>query len=229
MSDPDSDDHLDNNASQSNSSGGFELFGRRGSASRRYVGFAAAVFFIVVVVAGVNAFNNRGKALDGPPLQAPLPQFAAPAAGGQLRGDANVRQSQQGGANAGREPACGVTGPDVVNSCELATRPLVLTFIATKATGCAAQLDTIEAIRGQFKDVAFAAVVSGDDPVSLGRLKALHRWNFPVGADHDGGVANLYRVGVCPTTVFATRGQVRAVKIGMLDQAKLRAALADLR
>jgi peroxiredoxin len=229
VSDPDSEDHRKQQTSQDNSSRGFELFGSRGSASRRYVGFAASVFFIVVVVAAVNAFNNTGKALDGPPLSAPLPQFAAPAAGGHLRGDANVRQPQQDSQSAGREPACDVRGTDVVNSCDLASRPLVLTLIATRATDCAAQLDTMEAIRSQFKDVTFAAVVSGDDPASLGRLKASHHWNFPVAADHDGAVADLYRVGVCPTTVFATHGEVRTVKLGMLDQGKLRAALADLR
>jgi hypothetical protein len=47
-------------------------------------------------------------------------------------------------------------------------------------------------------------------------------WTLPVGVDHDGAVANLYRVGGCPTTVFAYRGgRVRKTRLGPLTEDQL--------
>jgi hypothetical protein len=50
-----------------------------------------------------------------------------------------------------------------------------------------------------------------------------------VAVDRDGAVVNIYRVGVCPTTVFAyPGGKVRETKLGTLDARQLRAAVSAL-
>ena len=41
---------------------------------------------------------------------------------------------------------------------------------------------------------------------SCGRAVRERGWSIPVGYDHDGAVANLYGVAVCPTMTFARRG-----------------------
>ena len=48
-------------------------------------------------------------------------------------------------------------------------------------------------------------------------------WTMPVGVDRDGALTNLYRVGVCPTTVFAYRGgRVRRTLLGFLTEDQIR-------
>jgi hypothetical protein len=43
-----------------------------------------------------------------------------------------------------------------------------------------------------------------------------------VGVDHDGAVTNLYRVGGCPTTVFANSGgRVLETRLGPLTENQL--------
>ena len=52
---------------------------------------------------------------------------------------------------------------------------------------------------------------------------------MPVAVDPDGALVNLYRVGVCPTTVFAEAGgKVRETRIGAVGDAGLRRAVAAL-
>jgi hypothetical protein len=54
-------------------------------------------------------------------------------------------------------------------------------------------------------------------------------WTQPVALDSDGQVANLYRVGGCPTTVFArTGGRVARTRLGNLTEAELRRAAERL-
>lgn len=201
------------------------FFGKR----RRYAWFVGVVFIAVCIVAALNASHHVGASLYGPPPGTVAPQFAAPSAAGNLTGDADVKQSSAQSASLGHAVACTVRGPGVVNSCELAQRPLVLTFIATRATACAGQLDTIESVRHQFPDVNFAAVVTGDDLATVRSLAATHHTSFPIAVDRDGAVANLYQIGVCPTTVFEqTGGRVSAVDLGALSSPSLAQRAASL-
>jgi hypothetical protein len=53
-----------------------------------------------------------------------------------------------------------------------------------------------------------------------------HHWTFPVAVDRDLSVFNLYRVAVCPTTVFAFRGgRVDRTSIRPLSEAQVAAGL----
>lgn len=204
---------------------------------RRYLGVVAVVFAALIVYAVFDMARNRAGGSDrsllrGPPAGTRLPDFAAPLATGSLEGDANVRAASGGSDAAGARPACGVRSVQVVNVCALRERgPVVLSFIVTRGADCAPQLAVVDRVRREFPGVAFAAVVSGSKREDVAELVRARRVSMPVAVDRDGALVNLYRVGVCPTTVFAARGgAVRETRIGGLDEAKLRRsvrALAD--
>lgn len=173
--------------------------------------------------------GGSGGALRGIPAGQPMPVFAAPLATGGEDGDANVSQRASDSQQAGPRPACEVRGPEIVNLCELREGPLVLSFIVTRGTDCEPQLDSFDALAAEFPDVNFAAVVSGEERADVEELVRERGWDFPVAVDRDGAVVNIYRVGVCPTTVFADPGgKVRETKLGTLDARQLRAAVSAL-
>lgn len=187
------------------------------------VGVAAAIAIIVV---SVNSLPNAGRGFRGPKPGEPVPEFAAPSATGGLDGDANVRQRDEGTAQEGAVPACSVREPGVVKVCDAPYRHLVVTFVTP---GCESQLDRVEAIRPRFPTVSFVGVVSGESRADAAALAADHDWSFPVAADADRAVFNLYRAGDCPTTTFAYRGgDAKETRLGALDEAELDAAVRDL-
>jgi hypothetical protein len=71
--------------------------------------------------------------------------------------------------------------------------------------------------------VKFVTVLSGDTKDEARNLARARRWRQPVAVDEDGSLVNLYGVGVCPITVFARDGRVRAAPVGNLTEAQLRA------
>jgi hypothetical protein len=199
--------------------------------ARRYTWVVGVVAAVVIVLFAINSLGDDGDALRGLPRGTMLPAFAAPSASGRLDGDANVRQGMGGTDRAGRRPACEVRGPDVVNMCELRRRPTVVTLLTTRGTGekCVRQLGPMERVRRDFPHVSFVAVVSGQDREDVARLVRQHRLGYPVAVDPDGAVITVYRVGVCPTTSFAAAGgDVRASKLGLLDERALRAQVRAL-
>lgn len=188
------------------------------------VGVAAA---IVIILVSINSLPNAGRGFRGPKPGGPLPAFAAPSASGDLDGDANIRQRGEGSPEQGAVPACWVQGPSVVKVCDAPYRHQVVTFVTD---GCEDQFDRVESLRTQFPDVAFVGVVSGESRRDVAELAAQHDWGFPVAADPDNAVFNLYRAGDCPTTTFAFRGgEVRETVLGPLDEPALTAALEELR
>ena len=67
----------------------------------------------------------------------------------------------------------------------------------------------------------------GDRRAGLG-LRGPH-WRHPIGLDRDGGLSNLYRVGGCPTFVYAYPGGIlHATSIGQLDAPRFFAKVQDL-
>lgn len=195
----------------------------------RYMWVVGVVFLIVVVVAGINALRHSGGGLRGPTVGKPLPQFAAPLATSSLDGDANVKQSAKQSNQLGREPACQVRVPGSVTSCALSRKPLVLSVIVPGATRCEGQLDLFQRMAAAHPRAQFAAVVSGGSHAKVAALVKRHGWTFPVAVDRDLSVFNLYRVAVCPTTVFAFRGgKVEHTSIRPLDQAQVVAGLRTI-
>jgi hypothetical protein len=165
---------------------------------------------------------NSGEAVQGPNEGQRLPAFAAPAASGNLEGDANVCQERPCPEGAGRNPACELDSEDVVTVCPRSVGPLVLTFVVTRGTDCEPQVDRVERVRRQVPGVEFVTVVSGDTREEAEALARSRGWRQPVAVDEDGSVVNLYGIGICPVTVFAETGRVRKTTLGNLTENQLR-------
>jgi hypothetical protein len=188
--------------------------------------YAWAVGIVALMGLGVLLFAetlpNQGKGLRGPEPGQRLPAFAAPAAAGNTGGDANVCQKEPCNENAGPVPACDVRGSGIVKVCPTERGPRVMTFVVTRGTDCEPQVDRVERIRSEFPGVRFVTVLSGDSKDEARNLARARGWRQPVAVDEDGSLVNLYGVGVCPITVFARDGRVRATDVGNLTEAQLR-------
>jgi len=188
--------------------------------------YAWLVGIVLLMGLGVLLFAetlpNQGKGLQGPEPGQRLPAFAAIAAAGDKDGDANVCQKAPCNKNAGKIPACAVEGSGIVKVCPTERVARVMTFVVTRGTDCEPQVDRVERIMGDFPGVEFVTVLSGDSKDEAKNLARARRWRQPVAVDEDGSLVNLYGVGVCPITVFARNGRVRATKVGNLTEAQLR-------
>ncbi len=188
--------------------------------------YAWLVGIVMLMGLGVLLFAqtlpNAGEAVQGPNVGQRLPAFAAPAADGNVEGDANVCQERPCPEGAGPVPACEVRSEEVVTVCPRRERPTVLTFVVTRGTDCEPQVDRVERVRRQLPEVYFVTVVSGDTRQETEELARQRRWRQPVGVDEDGSVVNLYGIGICPVTVFARGGRVRQVSLGNLTEEQLR-------
>lgn len=167
---------------------------------------------------------NSGEGIEGPRPGSRLKAFAAPSARGDLEGEANVCQRRPCPQQAGKVPACEVVAEDVVNLCRLRSRPLVLTFVFDRGADCYPQVDRTERVREDLPGVTFATVFfTSKDREEVRAIVESRRWRQPVAVDEDGAVANLYRVGGCPTTVFAhAGGRVASTALGNLTELELR-------
>ncbi|HEY3020565.1 MAG TPA: hypothetical protein VGJ32_10250, partial [Solirubrobacteraceae bacterium] len=124
----------------------------------RYLWFVGVALFLLIAYATLNTLTTEHASSTGVPADHPLPPFAVPLALSDLQGDANVA-TEDDQPNAGPRPACDVRGPRVLNVCQLAERgPVVLAFLATRGAECEAALDRLQALRGAFPGVQFAAV-----------------------------------------------------------------------
>jgi hypothetical protein len=180
-------------------------------------------FMLVSVLLAARLFEgNVGEAVQGPNVGQELPAFAAPAADGDLEGDANVCQERPCPEGAGPFPACELESEEAVTVCPDRPRPLVLTFVVTRGTDCEPQVDRVERVRPQVPGVDFVTVVSGDTREETEGLARQRGWEQPVAVDEDGSVVNLYGIGICPVTVFARDGRVRRTELGNLTEDQLR-------
>jgi peroxiredoxin len=82
----------------------------------------------------------------------------------------------------------------------------VLSVIVPGVAKCENQLDLFQRLASRYPSTQFAAVVSGKKRAQVAALVKRHGWTFPVAVDPDLAVFNLYRVAICPTTVFAKPG-----------------------
>jgi hypothetical protein len=192
------------------------------SGRRRYGWLVAVAAFALIVYVSLNTLRSDRVGSRGPKAGSRVPPFAAPLALGGVDGDVNVAR-KAGEGEAGSRPACSVRGPGILNSCELADRgPFVLAFLATRGTKCTRQLDVLERARAAHPDVQIAAVAIRGDRGDLRALVRSHGWRFPVAYDHDGILANLLGVAVCPLIVYALPGGVvRESTVGEIDGGEL--------
>ena len=195
----------------------------------RYGWWIGVLVFLILVYIGLNTISNAGKGTTGIAAGKQMPPFAMPMALSNLNGDANVATGNRQGER-GKEAACAVRGPNVLNECQLvAGAPSVLAFLATGGGDCTKQLDLLERARSRYPGVRVAAVAIKGNRKTLRADIRKHGWGFPVGYDRDGAVANLYGVAVCPTTTFAyPGGKAMTTSLGLLNAEKLNATLAEL-
>jgi hypothetical protein len=199
------------------------------SAGRRYGWFLALVAAALIVYVSLNTLRSDHVGSAGLKVGSRMPPFAAPLALGGVQGDVNVaRKADQG--SAGKRPACSVRGPGILNSCQLAERgPFVIAFMATRGAQCTRELDALQRVLPRHPDLQVAAVSIRGNRDDLRALVRRHRWRFPVAWDHDGILANLFGVAVCPQLTYALPGgAVQSTSVGELGERALDARLTGL-
>lgn len=188
-------------------------------------------FVALIVIAGINTISNDSGGVLGSSDEAglPLEQFAVPDARLGTEGDANIAQDDCDSARipcpeeSRRTPACAVDVPGAIRVCDLFDRPLVLSFWFTRGGTCEEEEDVVERAYRRYKDrVNFLAIDVRDDADEVRTLIEERGWTHPVGLDRDGALSNLYRVGGCPTIVFAFPGGIlQSTAIGELTEGEL--------
>ena len=188
-------------------------------------------FVAVIVIAGINTISNDSGGVLGSSDEAglPLEQFAVPDARLGAEGDANIAQDDCDSARipcpeeSRRTPACEVDVPGAIRVCDMFDRPLVLSFWFTRGGNCEEEEDLIERAYRRYKDrVNVLAIDVRDDADEVRKLIEERGWTHPVGLDRDGALSNLYRVGGCPTIVFALPGGIlQSTAIGELTETEL--------
>jgi hypothetical protein len=209
---------------------GRESGGDPGGRPRRttiYSLIVGMVFIALIAVAGINTISTKNKGVLGAHNEGDLPlaQFAVPDARTGAGGDANIAQDDCDSARipcpsgSRRTPACRVDVPGAIRVCDLFDKPLVLSFWFTRGGDCENQEDVFDrAYRRYSPEVNFLAVDVRDSDSEVRKLIADHHWAHPVGLDRDGALSNLYRVGGCPTFVYAYPGGIlQATSIGQLN------------
>ena len=159
-----------------------------------------------------------------------------PVAAGTLEGDANVAQDDcetaqvPCPAGARRTPACQIHVAGAIRVCDLFDRPLVISFWFTKGGNCVDQQDVVESAYERYRGrVSFLSLDVGDERGTVRELIRQHRWTMPVGYDRDGAVADLYRVGGCPTFAYAyPGGTLQSASVGDLTTGQLDARVREL-
>jgi hypothetical protein len=200
----------------------------------RYTLVVGLLFLTVIVVASINMIGNGGGGetlgLDRLPSRWPLPQFAVPAAAGELEGDANVAQDDCETSaipcpeGSRRTPACRVDLPEAIRVCDLFDRPLVISFWFTKGGDeCVQQQDVVERAHRRYRGrVGFLSLDIRDDRDTVRELIGQRGWTMPVGYDRDGAVGGLYGVGICPTFAYVyPGGTLESAGIGELTLSQL--------
>jgi thiol-disulfide isomerase/thioredoxin len=190
---------------------------------------------VLVVVATLNTIRTEGgETLDA---GTPLPEFAVPdARTGPLDRDAAIFQDDCSTSEnpcpseATRTPACEIDAEGAIRVCDLFERPLVLSFWFTRAANCLPTQDALDRVASHYRGrVNFLSINVRDDPEDVHQIVADHGWRVPVGYDRDGAVSNLYRVGGCPTLIFAYPGGIVGFeKVGELSEDEIDQAVRRL-
>jgi len=190
----------------------------RPSPTRPYSIAVGILFLVVIGFASISLLGNN-SAPSGLRNGDPLPKFAAPAATGTLRGDANVSSN-----------ACRVRLDGAIRICDYFKRPLVMVVWFSKCGGhCEPMLDRIERVRRLFPNVGFLGLDTRDSEDKAREAVQKNGWHFPMAVDRDGAVGTLYGVKVGPTTYFAYPGGVVADSaLGELSDQELIQRVRDL-
>jgi hypothetical protein len=218
--------------------------GERGGGPRppsRYSIFVGIAFLVLIAIAAFNTFrSDEGGVLGAGAAEAgtELPEFAVPELIGGADADANVFQNgcetseRPCPADARRTAACEVDLPRVIRVCDLFDRPLVISFWFSDPDDCPPTQDSVAAAARDYRgEVNFLSLAVRGDRDQLAELVRERGWTLPIGWDRDGAVSNLYKVGVCPTVVFAVPGGILSealIGVEELEPARLRRSIERL-
>lgn len=193
----------------------------------RYSIMVGLVFLAVAAVAVIHGIGHEDHTLglESQPPRWPLPEFAVPAAAGRLEGDANIAQDDCESSalpcpsEARRTPACALKTREAIRVCDLFGRPSVISFWFSKGGDCVDQQDVVSRVYERYRGrVGFLSLDVRDGRETVRRLIRERGWRMPVGYDRDGAVADLYRVGGCPTFAYVYPGGIlESASIGNLD------------
>jgi hypothetical protein len=205
--------------------------------SSRYTLLVGVAFIALVVVATLNTLRTGDSGILGTEevRGERLPEFAVPDIRGELDQDANIAQtacetSERPCPDDARQTrACEIDPEGAIRVCDLFHRPLVLSFWFTTPDECPPTQDAVAAVARRFRGrVNFLSIAVRGDRDEIEGIVSERDWQLPVGWDRDGAVSNIYRVGVCPTVVFAFPGGVfQSVALG--DNVNEPALIADTR
>jgi hypothetical protein len=205
--------------------------------SSRYTLLVGIAFVALVAVAALNTLRTEDSGILGTEevRGEQLPEFAVPDIRGELDLDANITQTacetseRPCPEDARQTPACEIDPEGAIRVCDLFDRPLVLSFWFTSPDECPPTQDAVADAAQRFSGrVNFLSVAVRGDRDEIERIVDERGWQLPVGWDRDGAVSNIYRVGVCPTVVFAfPGGEFQSVALG--DNVSQSALLADTR
>jgi hypothetical protein len=194
----------------------------------RYSIIVGLIFLAVVLAAFVHLVTTRHAGVLGLQKETsdlPLPEFAVPDATGPLSGEANIFQDNCSSSqkpcpsDQRRTPACRIRLRGAIRVCDYFNRPLVISFWFTKGGDCETQQDVVSAASRRYRGrVNFLSIDIRDSKSTVRDLVRERGWTMPVGYDADGAVSNIYRIGGCPTLVYAYPGGIlRNASIGQLD------------
>jgi thiol-disulfide isomerase/thioredoxin len=205
----------------------------------RYVGFVGLAFLVLIAIATYNTIRTASGGLlgvDAAVRGRPLPEFAVPNIRGGPNADANIYQddcatsSNPCPADERRVPACRIPPHGAIRVCDLFDRPLVISFWFSRGGNCEDQQDVVSRVSRRYRGrVNFLSIDIRDSRDSVRDLVRERGWRMPVGYDHDGAVAGLYRVGGCPTIVYAYPGGIlQSASVGELVPSQLTAKVDAL-
>jgi hypothetical protein len=214
--------------------------GKTPKPGRVYSTLVGLLFLAVILVGTISTLGSSDDqvlGLDEIDTDLPLAEFAVPVATSNLEGDANIAQDDcqveqlPCPADDRRAPACEIKVAHSIRVCDYFDRPLILSFWFTKGgDSCEIQQDVVSQVSRRYRGrVGFISIDVRDSRDSVRDLVRSRGWKMPVGYDHDGAVATLYRVGGCPTFVYAYPGGIlESASIGELNAAQLSAKADDL-
>lgn len=197
--------------------------GRRVLPTNRYSVIVGLLFAAVALFALFNAVTSRESGTLGFGDEQPgtaLAPFAVPDVKSPLEGDANIDA----------DAACEVDLPGAIRLCDFDRRPLLISFWFTRGGDCTEQQDAVSAVHDRYGDrVGLLSINIRDDREHVTELVDTRGWTMPVGHDRDGALSNLYRVGGCPTFVFARPGlRLDEAVIGELSETEIAERLDSL-
>ena len=195
------------------------------------IGALALLGFVLFVSASIllGGRDDEAGGARGPAIGTKAPVFSAPLANGPTKEDFNVNVLEE--RTDDFPAACTVRTPNAVNGCDLfAKGPTAVVFFASGSGRCVEQVDLVERLRGDYRDVSFVAVSLGDERSKTRELQADRGWGMAVAYDLEGLLGTKYGVAVCPQVTFVRKGgEVAGTDVGELDEAGWRAALDALR